>query len=161
MAVSAIFVQVNCHLHDHVLLLRHINPNLGEGGKCSLDNSETVQTVTLASCSIQLHFNRDIRAKFGIPNQPQSPDIELNADGGILDFRISGQFIIKENYHKSRTSGDIDMKLGPETKLVKGNKTTSKKIHNDVMSANCDVIVIFPIYDQFGAIQKPDSARSL
>ena len=27
------------------------------------------------------------------------------------------------------------------------------------MSANCDVIIIFPIYDQFGAIQKPDSRR--
>ena len=25
------------------------------------------------------------------------------------------------------------------------------------MSANCDVIVIFPIYGQFGAIRKPDS----
>ena len=25
------------------------------------------------------------------------------------------------------------------------------------MSTNCDVIVIFPIYDQFGAMQKPDS----
>ena len=25
------------------------------------------------------------------------------------------------------------------------------------MSANCDVIVIFPIYDQFRAIQKTDS----
>ena len=24
---------------------------------------------------------------------------------------------------------------------------------------NCDVIVIFPIYGQFGAIQKPDSER--
>ena len=28
-----------------------------------------------------------------------------------------------------------------------------------MMSANCDVIVIFPIYGQFGVIQKPDSAR--
>ena len=27
------------------------------------------------------------------------------------------------------------------------------------MSANCDVIVIFPIYGQFGAIRKPDSGR--
>ena len=27
------------------------------------------------------------------------------------------------------------------------------------MSANCDVIVVFPIYDQFGAIWKPDSGR--
>ena len=27
------------------------------------------------------------------------------------------------------------------------------------MSANCDVIVFFPIYDQFTAIQKPNSWR--
>ena len=27
------------------------------------------------------------------------------------------------------------------------------------MSTNCDVIVIFPIYGKFGAIQKPDSER--
>ena len=47
------------------------------------------------------------------------------------------------------------MKLGPVTKLDIGNKTTSKKkIDDEAMSANCDVIVIFPIYDQIGAIQK-------
>ena len=33
---------------------------------------------------------RDIRAKFGIPNSPESPDIGQNSDGGISDFRISG-----------------------------------------------------------------------
>ena len=49
------------------------------------------------------------------------------------------------------------MKLGPVAKLDKRNKTTSKKFDDDVMSKNCDVIVIFPIYDQFGAIRKPDS----
>ena len=27
------------------------------------------------------------------------------------------------------------------------------------MSENCDVIAIFPIYGQFGAIRKPDSGR--
>ena len=27
------------------------------------------------------------------------------------------------------------------------------------MSANCDVIVFFPIYGQFAAIRKPDSRR--
>ena len=48
------------------------------------------------------------------------------------------------------------MKLGPVTKLGKRNKTTSK-VCDDVMLANCDVIVIFPTYGQFGAIQKPDS----
>ena len=48
------------------------------------------------------------------------------------------------------------MKLGPVTKLDKGNKTTSKNDY-DVMLENCDVIVIFPIYGQFGAIWKSDS----
>ena len=36
-----------------------------------------------------------------------------NADRGISDFRISGKSFIKENCHNSRTSDDIDMKLGP------------------------------------------------
>ena len=49
------------------------------------------------------------------------------------------------------------MKLGPVTKLDKGNTSMSKKIADDVMSANCHVIVIFPIYDRFAAIRKPDS----
>ena len=44
------------------------------------------------------------------------------------------------------------MKLGPVTKLDKRNKTSKKKKDDDVMSANCDVIVIFLIYGQSGAI---------
>ena len=51
------------------------------------------------------------------------------------------------------------MKVGPVTKLDKRNKTMSKKINDDVRLANCDVIVVFPIYGQFGAIQKPHSGR--
>ena len=87
----------------------------------------------------------------------QSPDIGQKSDGGISDFRISGQSLIKENCHNSRTSDGIDMKLGPVTKLDKKNKTTSKKIDNNVMSENCNAIAIFSIYGQFGAIRKPDS----
>ena len=49
------------------------------------------------------------------------------------------------------------MKLGPVTKLDKKNKTTSKIFDDDVMSANCDFIVIFPIFSQFGAIRKSNS----
>ena len=49
------------------------------------------------------------------------------------------------------------MQLGPVTKLDKRNKTTSKKIDDDVMLENCHVIVISLIYGQFGAIRKPDS----
>ena len=52
------------------------------------------------------------------------------------------------------------MKLGPVTKIDKRNKATlSKKFDDDAMSWNCDVIIIFPIYGQFGAIRKPDSRR--
>ena len=51
------------------------------------------------------------------------------------------------------------MKLGPETKPVTRNKTISKNFDNDVMSENCDIIIIFLIYGQFGAIRKPDSGR--
>ena len=37
------------------------------------------------------------------------------------------------------------MKLGPVTKRDKKNTATSKKIDDDVISLNFDVIVIFPI----------------
>ena len=40
------------------------------------------------------------------------------------------------------------MKLGPVIKLDNRNKTTSKKLDDDVMSENIDVIAIFPIYGQ-------------
>ena len=53
------------------------------------------------------------------------------------------------------------MKLGPVSKLDERNKTASKKFDDNVMSANCDVTVIFPIYDQFGTIPKPDTGRIL
>ena len=63
-----------------------------------------------------------------ITNSSQSPDIGQNSDGGISDLRISGQSLIKENCHNSRTSDDIDMKLGPITELDKRNEVTSKKL---------------------------------
>ena len=59
---------------------------------------------------------------FGLSNAPQSPDVGKNTDGNISDFRISGQFLTKENRHSSRTSDDIDMKLGPATKIDNKNK---------------------------------------
>ena len=90
---------------------------------------------------------------------PQFPDIGQNPDGGISDFWISGQSLIKENCHNFGTSDDIDMELGSVTKLDKRNKIPSKKIGDDVMSENYDAIVIFPTYGQFGAIWKPDCER--
>ena len=89
----------------------------------------------------------------------QSLDIWQNSDRGISNFRISGQSLIKQNCPNSRTSDDVDMKLGPVTKLEKRNKTTSKKFDVNVMSENCDVIVIFWIFGQFGAVQRPVSGH--
>ena len=51
------------------------------------------------------------------------------------------------------------MKLGPVTKLEKKNKTTSRKLDVDVMSENHDVIVIFRLFVQFGAVRRPDSGH--
>ena len=49
------------------------------------------------------------------------------------------------------------MKLVPVTELDKRNKTRSKKFADNVMLENCNVIVTFSIYGQFGAIRKLDS----
>ena len=77
-----------------------------------------------------------MRVKFSIPNLPQSADIGQNLDGDISDFRISCRSLIKEICHSSKTSHDIDMKVGSVTKLDKRNKTASKRIDDNVMSAN-------------------------
>ena len=69
-----------------------------------------------------------------------------------------------KNCHNSRTSHDIDMKLGPIIKLDKKSTESQKNNNNnndndDVMSANCDLIIFFPVYGQFAAIWKPHSGR--
>ena len=78
-------------------------------------------------------------------------------DRGISDFQIFRQSLIKEN----DTSNDIGMKLWPLTKLDKRKKSASKKFDDEVTSETFYVIVIFPIYGQFGAIRKPDNFTSL
>ena len=51
------------------------------------------------------------------------------------------------------------MKDRPVTKPDERNKTMSKKFDVDGMSENCDVIVIFQICGQFGAVRRPDSGH--
>ena len=87
-----------------------------------------------------------------VPYSPQSPDIEQNSEGSIFDFWIFGQSRIKINCFNSRTSDDTVMKLRPVTKRDRRYKATSKKIDDDFISENFDVITIFPVYGQFGAI---------
>ena len=90
---------------------------------------------------------RNVHAKFSILYSSQSPDIWQNSDGGISDFWLSGQSLIKRNCYNSRTSDDIDMKPGPVTKLDKMNKTTSKKL----MMTSCRKIVTLLTFFQFTA----------
>ena len=114
----------------------------------SLNNSEKVKAVTMAFWIKQQNFNRDVRAKFRIPNLSQSPDIGQNSDGGISDFQISGQFLIKGNCHYSRASDGIDMKLGPVTKLDERNK---KKRQKNLTMTSCGKIVTSLPFLQFKA----------
>ena len=112
-----------------------LNPNPGRGVSnfsppCWFSlNSEKVKAIALAFFILWQHFIRDIRAKFGIPNSPQSLDIGQNSDGCISDFRIPGQSLMKENCHNSRISDNIGRKLWPVTRL---DKTKKKKKKNTI-----------------------------
>ena len=108
----------------------------------SLNNSETGKSCNRGILQHSVKFIWGIFAKFGFPNLPQSPDIGQNPDGGISDFWISGRSFMKKNCHNSRTSNCIDIKLGLVTKINKINTATSKKIDDDVMSANCNMKII-------------------
>ena len=92
---------------------------------------------------------RENLAKFSFPN----------SDGDTSYFRIPGQSLIKENCHNSRTSDDIDMKVGPVTKLYKKNKTTSKKLAMKSCLQTVTSWSFLSVYDQFWAIQELDSGR--
>ena len=98
-------------------------------------------------------------------NCPSLPRYWAKLRRGCFHFQISGQSLIKENCYNSRTTDDIDIKLRPVTKIDKRNKTTSKKFNDDVMSENCDVIVIFrnfwPIWSSLEAGFRIQSLQKL
>ena len=89
------------------------------------------------------------------------PSLQIFGKTQTRVFRFPNFWSIpyKKNCHNSRTSDNIDMKLGPVTELDKRNRATSKKIYIDVISEDCDAIVIFFIFDQFGAVRRPDSGN--
>ena len=66
-----------------------------------------------------------------VPNLVSVTHLSLQILGklrlGISIFWNSGQSLIKEKCHNSRTSNDIDMKLGPLLKLGKRNTMSKKK----------------------------------
>ena len=50
----------------------------------------------MAFYSIEEHFIRNIRAKFGLLDLPQSLVIRKNSDGSISDLPISDKYLIKK-----------------------------------------------------------------
>ena len=62
-----------------------------------------------------------------------------------LMFTFYYKLIMNKNCHSPRISSDIDIELGPLTKLTKKNTKTSKSIDDDVMSANYNITTIFLI----------------
>ena len=109
-------------------------------------------------CSIKYLFIRDVHTKFDILSSLQCSDIGENSDGGNSWFVVKfGVTLINKDYHNSRTSDDIDMKLRLLAKFDKRNTKMWKRL----MMTSCQEImtslVLFSIYDQFCAIQRLDS----
>ena len=73
------------------------------------------------------------------------PSLQVLDKTQTLVFSIFGFLVshLQKSYHNSRTTNDIDMKLGPITKFDKKNTATSEKLDDHVLSANDDVIVTF------------------
>ena len=60
-------------------------------------------------------------------------------------------------YYDQGYINDIDIKVGSPVKLDQRNTTTAKTTDGNIMSEKYDVITIFLIYGQFGAITKSNS----
>ena len=81
------------------------------------------------------------------------PSFQALGKTQMVVFPISGQSLIKKNCHNSRTSDDIDIKLGPGTKFDSRNKTTSKKL----AMTSCLQIVTSLLFFQFLTNLEADS----
>ena len=82
-----------------------------------------VKAVNLVFCSIREHFIRDIRAKFGISNLPPVSRYWAKLKKGYFQFTNFWAIPYKRN---PLYSDNIDMKLGPVTKLDREAKQRQK-----------------------------------
>ena len=71
------------------------------------------------------------------------PETDQNSERVVSISGFPVKSFINKNCPNSKTSNNIDMKLGPVTKLGEKNTTTSKKFDDDVVLASDDVIVTF------------------
>ena len=68
-------------------------------------------------------------------------------------------FVLKDNFHNSRFSDDIEMKIGPITKHDKRNKTTPKNLAMTSCRKIVTSLPFFPISGQFGSIRESHFRR--
>ena len=100
------------------------------GKSCNLDNFRTFSNFSLETLLQNL--------------------VSLNCSRAQMsNFRISDQSLINQNCLNSRTSIDVEIKLGQVIKLDKRNRATSKIFDDDFMPINCDAFFISPVYGQF------------
>ena len=110
----------------------------GESPLClfALNNWKTIKAVNLAFSNFKSKLNKDSHAKFGILDVFHFPDVgKTHSDEDIFNLRISDRI--------SRSSNDINMKLGLQSKLAEKNTITLKEINVNFISPKYDVIVIF------------------
>ena len=69
----------------------------------------------------------------------------------ISDLQISDQPLTKENYRDSKTSNQIDMKLGPVTKFDKKNVETSE---NMTMTSCWKILMSLSFYQFMANLEK-------
>ena len=83
----------------------------------------------------------------------------------LPNFLISGQSFLNENCHNSRTSHDTVMKLEPVNKFNERNlamsKKKKKKNHDQVMSANCELLLFFQFMANFLVVFSPKNTDIL
>ena len=84
-----------------------------------------VKAVNLIFCSIREHFIRDIHAKFGISNLPPVSRYWAKLKKGYFQFTNFWAIPYKRN---PLYSDNIDMKLGPVTKLDREAKQQQKNM---------------------------------
>ena len=112
-------------------------------------NSETVKAITLTFCSIQKLFIRNY-----LPNSLPNLVSRTHSSLQILGKTQTGVFPISKlmvNPLKMKTF------IVPKPVMI----LTWNLDQQLNLTANCNVIAIFPAYGRFGAIQQPVSARMI
>lgn len=94
-----------------------------------------MELVSMASIEQQSNFQVFVYQALGNSHLENSLQTLVKTQTKLFTI-LSGQSFINKNCLNSRTSHDVDIKLGKVTKIEKGNTTRSKKFEDVVISRN-------------------------